>query len=168
MSANVSNDRVFDAIQSESDAWDALVAEVGAQHMEEPGVVGDWTFKDVAAHINAWRMRALDRLEAAAQGKPDPVPPVDPDSETEDEMNAAFYAANRDRPVHDVLSESRATFARLKGVVTKFSADDLSDPNRFEWMDGEALGPAIVGGSYFGHLHEEHEPEIRAWLAGRS
>lgn len=168
MSANVSKDRILNAIESEREQWNALVSEVGDGHMEEPGVVGDWTFKDVAAHINVWRMRSLESLEAAAQGKPDPVPPVDPDSDTEDTMNADFYAANRDRPVDDVLAESQASFTRLRDVVQKFSSEELSDPNRLEWMDGEALGPTIVDGSYFSHLHDGHEPEIRAWLAARS
>lgn len=30
---------------------------------------------------------------------------------------------------------------------------------------GEALGAAIVDGGLFSHLHEDHEPEIRAWIA---
>jgi hypothetical protein len=40
----------------------------------------------------------------------------------------------------------------------------LDDPDRFPWLEGSALGPAIVSGEFFSHLHEEHEPEIRRWL----
>jgi hypothetical protein len=42
--------------------------------------------------------------------------------------------------------------------------DALSDPNRFPWLEGDALAEAIVSGEFFSHLHEEHEPEIRRWL----
>jgi hypothetical protein len=27
------------------------------------------------------------------------------------------------------------------------------------------LGRGLVDRSFFGHLHEEHEPDVRAWLA---
>src|SRR6188472_427446 len=35
--------------------WKALLAEFGEDRMEIPGVTDDWTFKDVAAHLNGWR-----------------------------------------------------------------------------------------------------------------
>jgi hypothetical protein len=31
-------------------------------------------------------------------------------------------------------------------------------------MGGAALGPTFLDKSYFGHFHDEHEPDIRAWL----
>jgi hypothetical protein len=40
----------------------------------------------------------------------------------------------------------------------------LNDPNRFPWLEGNALGAQILSGEFFSHLHEEHEPEIRRWL----
>ena len=40
---------------------------------------------------------------------------------------------------------------------------DVTTPGRFDWMEGQAL----VDADFFGHLHEEHEPSIRDWLATR-
>ena len=42
--------------------------------LEQPGAMGDWTFKDVAAHLTAWRRRTVVRLEAAARGEAEPPP----------------------------------------------------------------------------------------------
>ena len=168
MNHSVDKTSVLETIDAERAHWDSLLAEVGEERMDEVGVTEDWSFKDMAAHITAWRQRSLDRLEAAARGEPDPASPVDPDSGTEDRMNADFYEANRDRPLQDVLQQSRETFTRLRDIVNQFSTEDLNDPGRVPWMDGEALGPAIVNGSYFSHLHEGHEPDIRAWLERRS
>ena len=168
MSSPVSKPSVIEAIDSERDHWESLLSQVGEERMEEPGVMGDWTFKDLAAHVTAWRRRSLDRLEAASRGEPDPAAPVDPDTDTEERMNNEFYEANRDRPLKDVLADSRETFTRLRNIVSAFSDEELNDPGRIDWVDGEALGPAIVSGSYFSHLHQEHEPDIRAWLSQRS
>ena len=61
---------VLAAIDRERDAWETLLVEVGEARMLEPGAMGEWTFKDLTAHITGWRARALQRLEAAAYERP--------------------------------------------------------------------------------------------------
>ena len=65
----------------------------------------------------------------------------------------------------EVVDESRESFARLAEVVQQLPDEALSDPQRFPGLEGHALAEAIVGGDFFSHLHEEHEPDIRRWLA---
>ena len=48
--------------------WVGLLGEVGIDHMEQPGAMGDWTFRDLLAHLNAWWQREVARLEAAQRG----------------------------------------------------------------------------------------------------
>jgi Protein of unknown function (DUF1706) len=160
-------DEVIAAIARERDAWEALLAEVGEDRMLEPGPMGAWTFKDLVAHLPGWRSRSLDRLEAAARGEPEPPPPWPAELETDDEINDWIQAANRDRPLADVLRDSRASFARLAEAVRALPDHDLDDPRRFPGLEGQALGPAVLSGDFFAHLHEEHEPSIRAWLDAR-
>ncbi len=81
--------------------------------------------------------------------------------QTDDEINAWIYGTNRDRPVRDVLAESRQVFQQLATVLAAFPEAELRDPQRFPWAEGELLSAATL----FAHFHEEHEPDIRAWLA---
>ena len=66
---------VIDHIDEVRARWRRLVADVGPDRLEEPGAMGDWTFKDVAAHLTAWRRRTIDRVEALVRGAPEPPPP---------------------------------------------------------------------------------------------
>lgn len=168
MADTVSKIAVLEKVESEKAQWEALLAEVDENRVEEPGVVGDWAFKDVVAHLSAWRQWSLDRLEAASRADSSPSPPWPIALEADDEINAWIYETNHDRSANDVLRESRELFDRLRDIVQSFPEGDLSEPMRFEWMDGQSLGSAILDGSYFGHLHEEHEPDIRKWLATSS
>jgi hypothetical protein len=43
---------------------------------------------------------------------------------------------------------------------TLFRDEQLNDPQRFPWLEGERL----TGSFLFGHFHEEHEPDMHAWL----
>jgi hypothetical protein len=158
--------QLIELIRQERADWEALLAEVGETRMEQPGVAGAWTFKDIAAHLTAWRQRSISRLWAAQRGeRPAPAPwaaDVEP-SDDFDPANQWIYRANRDRPLADVLRESRESLLQLEGAAQALSEQDLTDPQRFAWMEGTSLSESILGNS-MDHFHEDHEPEIRAWL----
>jgi hypothetical protein len=168
----VTKGEVVAAINRERDAWDALLAEVGEDRMLEPGPMGEWTFKDLADHLTAWRERSLRRLEAAAHGQPEPPAPwpAELDDENDDDIdaiNAWFQKQSEEKLLGEVLDESRESYARLAEAVQQLPDEALTDSSYFSWMEGQALGDAIVSGEFFGHLRDEHEAEIRQWLATR-
>jgi len=155
---------LLDTIQRESDQWEAFLGEVGEARMERPGATGEWTFKDVVAHLSAWRARTLDQLQAARQEKT-PASQFWPAGWDEEEdlekINGWIYEENHDRTLGDVLSESRQQFRHMRELVRTLPERDLFTPARYDWMDGRPLANLIE----FGHFHEEHEPVLRNWLA---
>jgi hypothetical protein len=164
METSTNKAAVLEALRRERAGWEALLAEVGEERMLQPGAAGEWTFKDVAAHLSAWRRRSIARLAAASRGEPPPPNEWPAGLEEDDEINAWFHDIDRDRPLQDVLREPREQFGQLEELVQALPEQDLQDPGRFPWLEGHSLGAAIVSGLFFGHLHEEHEPAIRAWL----
>ena len=44
-------------LRSENEGWEGLLAEIGEDRMDEPGVAGAWSIKDIVAHLAAWRRR---------------------------------------------------------------------------------------------------------------
>lgn len=169
MDAPMTKDQLLGLIQREHAAWDAMVAEVGEARMEEPGVAADWSFKDLAAHLTVWRQRDVDRLQAVARGV---TPPPEPwEGKVPDDSNAAtvnhwIYVTNRDRPLRDVLAEADTSLTELEAGVAAISEDELFDRERYPWMEGSSLSDSIIGNSP-GHYFNDHEPDVRAWIASR-
>jgi hypothetical protein len=160
MDGNTSKARLLDDLKAEQAGWEALLDEIGEEHMTQPGVAGDWSIADIVAHLTGWRTRTVGRLQAALRHEPLPPPAWPQDLQTDDEINAWIYAANHDRPLADVLSDSRVVFAQLVEAIDAFPEAELLAPERFTWMEGEPLTGAI----FYSHFHEEHEPDMRAWL----
>ncbi len=157
---------LLDAVRGLREELERVVAEAGEARMEQPGSFGEWTFKDLIAHLTGWRQTTAARLEAGLRGEEPVFPwpaPLNEEADL-DEINRWFYETNRDKPLAAVLRESRETFERVERAIAALPDDDLLEPGRFPWLDGAALGPAVVRGT-LGHYHEEHEPDIRAWLA---
>ncbi|MFI5272701.1 MAG: ClbS/DfsB family four-helix bundle protein [Ktedonobacterales bacterium] len=162
MDSNTSKAQLLDDLRDEQARWEALLQDIGEDHMTQPGVAGEWAIKDIAAHLTGWRRRTVGRFRAALRHEPAPPPLWPPHLRTDDEINAWIYAANRDRPLADVLRESRDVFQQLVETLDAFPAADLLDPTRFPWLEGDDL--PLSGAAFFAHFHEEHEPDMRAWL----
>jgi hypothetical protein len=131
---------VTDEIRKQWDDWEELVAQVGQDRMLEPAFAGDWTFKDVAAHLNAWRSRSLDRIEAATRGQPEPATPWPAELTDDDSINAWIYERSQDRLLMDVLTDASGSYARLRDAVEALPEGELFDRNRFPWLKGGSLG----------------------------
>ena len=148
-------------LDEENRQWEALLESIGEGRMEQPGVAGHWSIKDIVAHITSWRRRTVARLQAAARGEPEPPPMWPATLDTDDEVNAWFYNRDRDLPVHDVLHNSRQVFQQLRAAIDALPEAGLTDPGRFPWLGGDPLTAAAL----FSHFHEEHEADMRRFLA---
>jgi hypothetical protein len=142
--------------------WRQLVADVGPDRAELPGPMGDWTFKDVATHLTAWRRRTIDRLEAARRGDPEPRLrwPAELGEDEDDPINAWIHERTTSRALPDVLAEADRTYGDFIAAIEALPLRDAIDPGRFPWLDRLAL----VDSDFGDHL-AEHEPDVRGWLA---
>ena len=163
----ISKKQLLAEMQSEQAAWLALLDEIGEENMTQPEVAGGWSIKDIVAHLTGWRRRTVLRFRGALDPTLDITPPwsaalgeLDEDDDV-DKINAWIYQTNRDRPLADVLNAEREVFQKLVAAVNALSDEQLNDPQRFSWLGGERLTGALI----FDHFHEEHEPDMRAWLA---
>ena len=153
---------LLNGVREEYRQWEALLNQIGEARMEQPGAAADWSIKDIIAHLTGWRHRTVARLQAAQRGEGEPPPPWPTQLQTDDEINAWIYESNRDRSVREVLDDSDHVFQQLVAAIEGLPDEVLSDPARhLPWLEAESIKPS----DFFGHFHEEHEQDMRAWLA---
>ncbi|MDQ2807076.1 MAG: ClbS/DfsB family four-helix bundle protein [Chloroflexota bacterium] len=150
--------------------WQAVLAQLDAEQMEQPGAMGDWAFRDIVSHLTGWRKRTVAMFEAAANGT-EPEPPEWPaalgtEEESEDNVpgiNNWFYEKDRPRPLADVLAESEQVFRRLDAALRRVPEGDLNVVGRFAWLEE---WPLTLDGA-LEHYYVDHAPDIKAWLAAQ-
>lgn len=142
--------------------WEALLAEVGDSRATQPGVEGDWSVKDIVAHLAHYENSVTNWLTALLDGKPKP------ESEyaglSMDERNARIFERNRTRPWAEVRRDSELAFHRSLDVVQRLRDEQLHDlefPRRFG-VDYSVHD--LIEGDTYGH-YREHIAPLRAWLA---
>jgi len=142
-------------------AWRDLVAAVPRERMDEPGPMGDWSFHDMASHLGAWRLRAIERFEAVARGEADPPSPWPAELEDADDdaVNEWIRDRDRTRPLDEILAAYDAMWDRLAAALEALPDATIADPDALPWMDGNAIAES----DFLGHL-DEHAVSVRAWL----
>ena len=159
---------LLDWLQEKYQQCFPLLDQNGPGHMDQPGVNGDWSMKDIVAHLTGWNHWLVARLRAALHREPEPPPPWPAQLQTEDEINAWIYAANRERPLREVLDETHQVVQQLLAVIESLPHDVRIDEEVWNersyylvWVNDERF-PA---GEFFDHFRDDHEPDVRAWLA---
>ncbi len=148
------------ALRRERAAWEALLAEVGAlgeARMTQPGVIGEWSIKDIIAHITWYEreMVGLLRMHALAGSPLWQLP--------HGQRNTALFEELRGKPLADVLADARQAFAELLALVEGLAEDDLHDAARYHDMPPDWIPWEVLAGNSYTH-YPQHAPLIRAWL----
>jgi Mycothiol maleylpyruvate isomerase N-terminal domain len=144
-------------LQKEHAAWETQLRRVETDQMTQPGVVGDWSVKDLVAHVTWSEREMVGVLEAMT------LVGSELWTLSNDERNAITYEQDRHRPLAEVLSEERAIYQRLLELVEGLSEQDLNDPHSFKDMPEDWIPWMVLRGNTYKHYHE-HSQNLRAWL----
>ena len=149
-------------LRNEQRKFEAFLDEVGEERMEAPGVCGAWSVKDIVAHLTGWQHRLIADMQAAQRGEAEPAPPWPAHLESEDAINAWIYETNRERSLGEVLEEKERVLAQYLDVIEALP-DDIEIARDWRIV---ALGDRrFPAGEFFDHFRDDHEAEMRAWLA---
>ena len=112
---------------------------------------GDWSVRDILAHVAGWHREMAQAFERIARGErpvPESIDYGDPDP-----WNAGFVEAKGDTSFVDMVQELKASKEAFVGAAGKVPTD------RFE--EGRAAY-RILHATGIDH-YREHAPEIRQW-----
>ena len=135
--------------------WNALLAEIPAEWLSETGVEGEWSVKDIIAHISWGERENIGVVQARA------LVGSALWQLSEDERNAAVFAENRGRDLDDVLTESREVFQQYLEAIGALSEEELNEPARFQGLpDGWRPWRILYDPTHY----QVHSRSILAWL----
>ena len=155
----MTKDEILDALEDEREKFLDIIDGLPDEAMQEPGVVGEWSIKDILSHLSMWEAELVKLLWQAANGQ---VPTSAQFSGASvDEVNAAGWEQSKPRPLERVLDDFREVRKQTNRRVRAFSDKDFNDPLRFPWLDGSPLWEWIACDSF---EHEaEHGIQISEW-----
>ena len=154
---------ILKALEDEHERFLDLIEDLPPEDLTAPGVNGDWSIKDIMAHINSWEAELIKLLFQARQGaKPTSIHFR---GVNVDEINEAWHQERKSRHLEQVLDDFHAIRLQTIRRVNAFSDQELTDPKRFSWQKNIPLWRWIAENSF---AHEaEHRQQVEAWLKNR-
>ncbi len=123
--------------------------------LTEPLLENGWSIKDVIAHFGFWERRMVTLYEILASGeKPEDLISDD----TLDKLNAHVYEDNELIPLGIVQVNELEAYEALLAIAETAPEEDLFDPQRFAWTEGEPFYNWIAVNTY-GH-YADHMPDL--------
>jgi hypothetical protein len=152
-------DRLAEELRAERDAFYRTLDAVAPDSMTTPGLVGEWSARDLIAHLGYWAGHATEVIHAAEQGRIDEVgigePPVD-------EVNATVARVARTTELATVRTREAASVEALVERLRLLDPALLAE----RLPDGATLEGAIRedGAAHY----REHGEELRRVLGERA
>lgn len=109
----------LDGVRSGRAALNIAISGLTEEQLTQEIVAGDWTVKDILAHVAAWQGEALRSAKRAERGEPG-GPEVE---ESIDEWNRRRVEERRRLPLVDVIQEFNDTYDELVRCLEGFPED---------------------------------------------
>ncbi len=152
----ISKSDLIDRIDIASQALVNLVSRIPETELEQPGVLGNWSVKDIFAHINFWQDILLRQIQSVLRNEPVPQHGNDVDA-----LNSETVSRSRHRPWQDVSREFGNMAREMAHIVQELPEEDLCTAGRYWAIDQEPLWHSIASETC--EHYAEHLDHIRAW-----
>jgi hypothetical protein len=128
-----------------------------------PGVVGDWSVKDILAHLADWERRFLLWYQAGQRGEVPEIPAPGLSWAQLDLLNQRIYEANRDRPLAEVLATFRRSYRDTITAIEAIPEEEIFAAGRYAWVGVDNNLVDVILANTANH-YRWAKTAIRAWM----
>lgn len=147
----------------------ALLAELDEDAFARRGTIGggDWSAKDLAAHMGIWEELAIEVIDAFGRGERPAVEDRFTESGNGDRVNAEGVKRFFDTPAPDVLARFEDLHQRVITAIGSTNDEAWAAEYPFDPEDrtlGDRIG-SLLGSDDGGFTHASaHLPDLRAYV----
>ena len=155
---------ILELLQTERRRLEQNFNGLSQEEMKLPGVVGDWSIKDVLAHLADWEARMPVWIETARRGDPVKTPEPGLTWKQLDVLNQRIYETHRDQPLDDVLAYFSSTHRQLMALVEAMPEEEILTSGRYPFTGKGAVYNWLSGFASHDRWAKTH---IRKWVKAR-
>jgi hypothetical protein len=138
------------------EVFEQALADIDPALLTSPGLVGEWSARELVAHMGYWAGHAAEAIHFAEEGRLDEF---EVDVPSVDERNAVVARVAAETDIGTVRSREEMAFEAFRKRILTVDPEWLTERD----ADGDTLEEII---KYDGADHfREHTNDIRAWFA---
>ena len=145
-------DELVEELQRERDGFFEALEAVSPESMATPGLVGEWSAREIIAHLGYWAGHAVEAIHAVEQGR------AEPDDSDTDAVNETVARVARSTDLGTVRKREAASIEalaeRLRGLDPALLTAELPE--------GDTLLDAVRGDG--SEHYRDHAEQLRGVL----
>ncbi len=118
------------------------IAGFSREDMLRTKTVGEWSIKDMMAHVTAWEIYFLERYSEGLAGKKIDMPDWSKPG-TVDAINRHIFEKNRSRDLNNIMKDFSATYQQILSIVESIPGTDMFAQGKFAWTGKDTLADYI-------------------------
>jgi hypothetical protein len=127
---------------------------------ETAGACGEWSVKDIIAHLASYEQVLVDILATFTAGGPTPA--LNAFLELGGQFNDNEVERRKEKTIQDVLSEFNDTHSQVMSLIANIPAETLRQTGTLPWYGIAYSLDDVLVYMYYGHKRE-HSAQIAAF-----
>jgi hypothetical protein len=149
--------------QAEYESLNRFFETISPEKMVEPGALGEWSVKDVLAHLIEWQRMFFVWYETGLRGENPAVPAAGYNWGKLPALNQKIFEAYRDVPLTEMIDTFHSEHRKTIDLVERLTQEELFTRGLFPWMRNNYLGAYIAAntGSHYRWARTEMRKNLK-------
>lgn len=139
-----SKSQLLEQIDTNYSALQAELEKLPSEEMIEVGIVGDWSIKDVLAHLLEWQQMTCAWYQIGKSGETPVTPSPNFTWRQIPELNQQIYETYKDAPLDDITAQFQASHQATIALIKTIDNDELFTPKVYQWTKSTTLGSYLT------------------------
>lgn len=130
---------LYEVIHQERIKLNKALDNLTDEQKQRQGACGDWSVKDILAHLVEWEQRGLRWYRAGLQGEVPKTPDEDYNWRELPALNHAIFEAYRDWPLQEIEGVYAQSYEETLAALDQMTEAELFTPNTYPWTGNSLL-----------------------------
>lgn len=145
------------AIKKERGALEIELESLTAEQMTAPGTVGEWSVKDVLAHLIEWEQMVLRWYRAGLADELPEMPAPGFKWNQTPALNQQIYKEYKNVPLSEIEQRFQASHKEIMTLVYQLSNEELFTTGQYRWTKKNTMGTYFVSATSSHYLWARKE-----------
>lgn len=132
-------EELLESIRTTHELLDKKFFGLTTDQMVWPGSMGDWSVKDILAHLVDWEQRFIAWYKEGLEGKVPETPAPGMSWRDLPELNQAGYERHKHENLEDVLEKYQKSYQQVYALIKGMTDREIFEINYYDWTGKSPL-----------------------------
>jgi Uncharacterized conserved protein len=159
---NMTKKLLLEKIKAKYNELQEVIRSLPLVMIQKPGVQGEWSIKDIIAHLTAWNKRLICWIQLSNQGEIPQTPEPGYTWDKIHQLNHDTFMKFKDVEFNKILDDFEESYFQVLTYINTYQDDDLNNCELYSWTNGQPLW-VDIGFNTFDH-YRSHLVAIKKWV----